>query len=365
MTTRLVYLVSHLRPSCSAKQVVLLAQNLPPDSFDVHVCAFQSGGSLEQELRQHGIDVHVLGWKNRFDLRQIWRLRHYLRDLSPDIVHTSQPLANCLGRLAGTMAGVRHLVVSRHETEGKPTYWRSMMNLVSRWQTTQIVCSTEALKQLEIRRFAAEKLAVIPFGLPPPIMKYGDRGHLLDLLGLPPTSRLVGVLGHLEPRLRFKDIIWAMDILKVIRDDVFLLIMGRGPSEWRLQRFQRQVQITDQVRFLTNEAHVSAALYHLDCFCSPGKLLGMKTSVMEAMVSGIPVVASDSPGHRALIEREKTGLLASVGDRAGFARQIQLLLDDHQLSATIGQHARESVTARFSAKKMVDAFRNVYESTLS
>ncbi|MEM8678042.1 MAG: glycosyltransferase, partial [Planctomycetota bacterium] len=76
------------------------------------------------------------------------------------------------------------------------------------------------------------------------------RGTIRHQLGLPLDSKLVGMAGSLGPEDHLKDAIWAADLLKVVRDDVHLLLIGNGPDRWRWEKFRRAVQIEDRVHFL-------------------------------------------------------------------------------------------------------------------
>ena len=122
---------------------------------------------------------------------------------------------------------------------------------------------------------------------------------MLEQLGLPDDARLIGTAGPLVGAERVKDLIWTADLLKCVRDDVHLLVLGDGPQRWRLERYRRQVEITDRVHLLGRRADEPAILASLDCFwLGAGERLS--TALLEAMAAGVPVVIADTPVHRAL-----------------------------------------------------------------
>jgi len=186
------------------------------------------------------------------------------------------------------------------------------------------------------------------------------RQQLLAPLGLPVKSRLIAFVGRLAPHDRVKDAIWAADLLKVIRGDVHLLIFGDGPQRDRLWKYRDQVAIRDKVHFLGQRGDVARWLPHVDVFWSTRAREGQSLAIMEAMASGVPVVATDIPGTRDLVLCDQTGFLVHLGDRAEFARCAIRLLDNPDLAARLGQAGRQRIETEFRADAMIDRYADLY-----
>jgi glycosyltransferase involved in cell wall biosynthesis len=201
---------------------------------------------------------------------------------------------------------------------------------------------------------AAHKIEVIPSGTCQAAPSVATRGQILDRLGLPDSVRLIGWAGRLEADRGGKDAIWAADLLKVIRDDAHLLIFGAGPHRERLVRFREQVEIADKVHFLGPRGDLYEFLPNLDQFWSTRRRPGMPQAVLEAMAAGVPVVATDVPGTRELIEHEASGYLFAPGHRAGLARWAEYLLNHSDTARQIGAAGRQRVENEFSVEKMVE-----------
>ena len=182
---------------------------------------------------------------------------------------------------------------------------------------------------------------------------------------MPADSRLVGLVGRLWPQKRVKDAIWATDLLKVIRDDVHLLVIGDGPQRNRLRRFRDQCRIRDKVHFLGERGDVPRLLPHFDVLLSTSGYEGQSNVILEAMAAGVPVVASDIPGTRELVVPDVTGYLVPVGDRAAFAKYTHRLLNDSSLAAQLAAAARERVQSEFSVEKMVGRHVELYREVLA
>ncbi len=191
------------------------------------------------------------------------------------------------------------------------------------------------------------------------------RAAFLAELGLPPEARLIALVARLWPQKRVKDAIWAADLLKVLFSDVHLLIVGDGPERAALERYRRLCHIDDQVHFLGHRDDVARILPHCQLLWLTSGYEGMPNAVMEAMASGLPVVATDIPGVRDLVVPGETGFLAPVGDRAALAKHAYRLLEDPLLARRLGAAGRERVAREFSVETMVARFASLYRELLA
>ena len=366
MKRRILQIIPSLDRSGAEKQLTLLACGLPRDEFEVHVCALTRGGPMRDPLRAAEIPVTVIGKRWRVDPRAYWKLRRHIARLAPELVHTWLFAANSYGRLAARACGVRSLVAAERCVDS----WKGGTELsVDRFlarHTARIVVNSPAVRAFYVGRGLPEaKLLVIPNGVAPPPVAAGNRQQLLAELGLPEGARLVALVGRLWPQKRVKDAIWAADLLKVIRDDVYLLLVGEGPLRERLLRYRDQVQIRDKVRFLGERSDVPRILPHLAALWSTSSFEGQSNTIMEAMAAGVPVVATDIPGTRDLVEHDRTGYLFPVGDRAALARYTQRLLENDELARRLGGTGRQRMAAQFTVEQMVARHAELYRELLA
>lgn len=370
---RVLQIIPTLVRGGAEKQLVLLARGLPRDQFDVHVAVLTRSGPLEAELRQAGIPVTLIGKRARLDPLCYWRLRRHIRRLQPDLVHTWLFAANAYGRLAAHAAGVRCLLAGERCVDP----WKGTWQLaIDRWlarYTDRIVTNSRGVVEFYAAHgLPAEKFVVIPNGVPlPPEGAAGgepagertDRSSppLRKALGLPATARLIGAVGRLWPQKRVKDLIWAADLLKSLRDDAHLVIVGDGPQRARLERYRRQNEITDRVHFLGERGDVTALMRQFDLLWLASAYEGQSNAILEAMAAGLPVVATDIPGNRDLVIPDQTGYLIPVGDRFEFARRTHWLLEDEGLRRRLGQAGRLRVATEFTVERMVARHAELYQ----
>ena len=180
----------------------------------------------------------------------------------------------------------------------------------------------------------------------------------------PPDARLIGVVGRLWPQKRVKDLIWAADLLRVLHDNLRLLVIGDGPERATLERFARLASDLDHIRFLGHRDDAWRIMPHLDVFWNGSGYEGQPNAVMEAMAAGVPVVASDIPGNRELVVPGETGYLVPIAGRAARARATDQIFNDPALAARLGAAARERMLEHFSIDENVRRHAELYRELL-
>jgi len=362
---RIVHVISSLGWSGTARQLTLLAGATPRAEFEVHVCALDQAGPLAEPLVRAGIPLEVIGRRSPVDPQSFWRLANHLGGLKPDLVCTWTPMAHLYGQVSAAARGINHCLAVLREVvpDDRPVAWALRRWCVRRCHAA--VVNSPALVDFYARwGLPAERLRLVRDGVPSAGPGSTTRGQLLAELHLPPNSRLIGTVGQLHPRQRLKDAIWAADLLKVIRDDVHLLVIGDGPHRDRLRRFRDQVVIRDKVHFLGQRGDVQRLLPHLDVFWSASAPGGPSLAILEAMAAGVPVVATDISATQDLVLDGQTGYLVPVGDRARIAKYANRLLNDAELARQMGQAGRQRVIDHFSIGAMVAQHLELYREVL-
>jgi glycosyltransferase involved in cell wall biosynthesis len=365
VTRRILHIVPTLDRAGAEKQLVLLAENLPRDEFDVHVCAITSGGALADDLERAQIPLTIIGKQWKFDPLAWWRLRQHIRKLKPDLVQTWMFTANAYGRTAALSAGVPRIVASERCVDSwKAPHQLAIDRFLAR-RTDRVIVNSRGVENFYVGEgVPAEKIRLIHNGIGPSCDGSLSREQLLAELGLPQGTRLIGAVGRLWPQKRLKDLIWATDLLKTIRSDVHLLIVGDGPQRRILDRYRHLCNLDAKVHLLGARNDVPSLMPHFDLLWLASAYEGLPNAIMEAMVCGIPVVASDIPGNRELVTHGQSGFLVSVGDRAGFARYAHKILEDPSLAARLGQAGRQRIINDFTIEAMVEKHVALYRELL-
>ncbi len=343
------------------KQLCLLAESLPSDQFDVHVILLTRDGPRSKSLRDSGIPVTVIGKRFKADPTALIRLRRELLRLKPDVVHTWLFAANSFGRAAARLAGVPAIIGSERCVDP----WKSSSHFLVDRQLARI-SKAITTNSSGVRDFyaahgiASDLFQVIPNGIRAGQPQSISKDEAFGRLGVPTDKKLLLAVGRLWPQKRYRDLIWAAELLATVREDTVLVIVGDGPQRGELLRHRDAVSTHDSVRFVGARNDVDELLPHAGLFWIGSEYEGQSNSVIEAMQAGVPVVASDIPGNRDLVIDGVTGRVVPLGDRAEFARQSNVLLDDPDLAGQYGLAAQRRIETEFTVEKMVQSHADLY-----
>lgn len=359
---KLLLVIPTLDRSGAEKQFTLLATRLPRDEFDVHAVALTRGGPYEKELADAGIPLTVLHKRLKFNPVTLWRLRRLIANQQPDIVHTWLFAANAYGRLAAGRSSAKFIVSERCVDSWK-SGWQLKLDRRLLPRTAKMVANSKSVQNFYADQgVPGELLTVIPNG----IETRGDRAtrdernQALAEFDIPADAHVVGYVGRLARQKRGRDLIWALQILRQLRPNIYFLIVGDGPEAAELKALARHFGCDSLIRFLGHRADAARITSLLDVAWLASDFEGMSNSVMEAMAWGVPVVATDIAPNRELVIDGETGFLVKVGDSTGFAQFADRILADAELSARLGNAARERMRAEFSVEKMVEAHIALY-----
>ncbi|MEM7811094.1 MAG: glycosyltransferase [Planctomycetota bacterium] len=363
---RIVLLTPTLDASGAEKQLTLLATRLPGAGFEPHVVTLPRGGPYERTLAEAGVPVTHLGKKYRVDPWAFGRLRGLLRELRPDVLHTWMFTANGYGRLAATKGGPKVVVSERCVDSWKGRLRRGLDRaLIGR--TDLLVGNSRPVADFyEQLGYDGAKVRVVPNAVEAP----DDASRTVEAkaavraeLGLG-DGPVIGTFGRLAAQKRVDELLWAMHLLKQVDPRVTLLVVGDGPERARLERLAAGWEVTPHSRFLGHVDDAARLWPACDVAWLASGFEGMSNSLMEAMAAGLPVVASDIPANRELVEEGVTGRIVPLGDSVAFTKTTRRLLEDPAAAAALGTAARARMRARYGVDAMAAAYAEIYREVL-
>ncbi len=187
-----------------------------------------------------------------------------------------------------------------------------------------------------------------------------DLGQLRSALGLPADARAILSVGPLVRDQGIKNALWALDILKYLYQNLFLLVVGDGPEREALERFARNIAVTDRVRFLGWRDDIPELCQIAEIIWVPSLRDDLPLIVLEALAAAKPVIASRLPGIASVVEDGRTGLLVPPGDKPALARQTRVLLENPALGRRLGAAGREHAAQAFSPDLLVERHLDRY-----
>jgi sugar transferase (PEP-CTERM/EpsH1 system associated) len=180
-------------------------------------------------------------------------------------------------------------------------------------------------------------------------------------LGIPVGRIVIGNVGRLVPIKDQATLFRAAEMLIDIGKDVHLLIVGSGPELAKLRaRAEGSRLLAGRVTFELESDRIPELMNAMDMFALTSICEGMSNTILEAMATGLPVVATRSGGNPELVEHGRTGWLFSPRDAEALAQGLIRLVDDSELRRHFGQESRRTAVDRFSLLDMIRGYRDLY-----
>ncbi len=369
--------------------------NLPVKILQISSARTYGGGErhfvdLCRELVARGHEVHVVlrptnEWQEKLDFIPSDRIIHasirnafgifsaqkiarYVRENAIEIVHAHAGRDYIPASLVCRMSSGVKCVLTRHVLfPMKPFHKVALRNL-----SKAIAVSSAVAKNLgDI--FPTEKIALIPNGLDEPELPDEKRKELRDAFRffheIPFDVPMIGTVGELKPLKGQRDFILAAAEIAKVYPDARYLIVGRdnsagGTFRNELRRLAKVSGIGERTLFLDWIDDLPSLMSALDVFVSPSHSESFGLAILEALVCGVPVVATETEGAKELVEDGKTGSLVSIGDAVGLARAVIGRLSDPDQASAMASVARTIARDEFSLQRMVDKTEEVYHNVL-
>ncbi|MBX3394886.1 MAG: glycosyltransferase [Phycisphaerae bacterium] len=371
-TVRVVLLTSSLERGGAERQVVELANALDSSQYHVHVVSLSTENPLASDLRDAASRLVVVPKQRRFDLPLVFKIARLLRKLKADVVHSFMFDAEIVGRLSGRLARVPAVVCSnRCPHHGRGRFKRWVSRVTEPCFDVMIANSWAGMAfERDEQGVGANKLCVVPNGIDVNRFFPGRREDIRAALGVGPETVAIGMFAHFRGNKDHATLINAFAGLARGPRPVRLILVGgadgAGP-EFIHGQCRAQVDrlgLTDQVSFLGARSDV-ADLYHaMDVKALSTLFEGTPNAVLEAMASGLPVVASDVCDNRRIVQDGVNGFIVPPRDSITLADRLKRLVDDADLRARLGASARQRAEREYSVSTLARRTAAVYLSVL-
>ncbi len=370
MTAHIVHIVHRFDTGGMENGMVNLFNTLPPDRYRHTVIALTDFSDFRHRITAQRVDFyalnrppgHSLGWTVR-----LWKL---LRSLKPDLVHTRN-LAALEAQFVAAAAGIRATVHGEHGLDVFDLYGRNWKyNLLRRaarplvsnyiavsrdletWLREIIHVPPHKLNQIyngvDSTKFQPRAGARPEFAHPESIV-FGSVGRMVEVKDYPLLTRAFIQLMRQQPERA---------------ERARLVIVGDGPSREACLELLQGAGLAHLAWFPGARDDIAEIMQALDVFVLPSKNEGISNTILEALASGLPVIATAVGGNIELVEDGVNGLLVTPGDVAEMVQALLFYLDTPARIAEHGETARRQAVQRFSIPAMAVAYAAMYDQTL-
>jgi glycosyltransferase involved in cell wall biosynthesis/peptidoglycan/xylan/chitin deacetylase (PgdA/CDA1 family) len=349
--------VDRYAPGGTQRQMIELLARLDRRRFVVYpVCFHREGAWFRRvaELDQPVTLFPIHGFRRPDTTRQLLAFARWCREREIQVLHTCELYSNIFGLPGAALAAVPVRLGSRRgfvESPGLQRLQRAAYAAAHR----VVANSQAAADRLRLEGVAEEKIRVIPNGIDPdtfPPRQYSTYPRRIALVACLRQEKRIDVLIDATPRILTR------------HPDAEIIIAGDGTCRDALIEQARGLGVADRVRFLGHRDDVPAVLSAADIFVLTSRSEAFPNSVMEAMASGLPVVASAVGGILELVVDGRTGRLVPPGKPEALADALLGLLDQPERVEAFGRAGRRSIEQNYSYVRMVDQFEALYLSEL-
>lgn len=362
---RIVFVIDTLVSGGAERHVVRLVEGLLRSGrFLPSVYCLSRFGPEVATLEALGVEVRGLDapWCRSPTrvVRSVIDLLCYLRRERPEIAHCYLYNGGILGAVVARLAGIPYVITTRrwvHDYQGlRLVMVRLISTAMDRCSDRIISVCQAASRQAMAEGTPSEKIRTIYNGVPLPPLPPPRDGHR--------RGPVFGCVAELHPRKGLSYLLDAFPTVLASLPQARLLMIGDGVEREQLEVRCRALGIEQAVDFLGVRADIPALLQTLDVFVLPSLQEGLPNVILEAMVAGLPIVATPVGGVPEVVDHGVTGLLVSPGSVDELAAALIELGRDPARRALLGQRAWQVPATRFGVQREIDETIAVYEEIL-
>ena len=341
-------------------------------------CALSSIG---KQLIESGYVIHNIPFRRKlisiFHVKAAWRLLGLINHRKYQVIHVHTAMAAAIVRFVAKLAGVPTVIYTAHGF-----YLNENMNMLAqaavvtvekilgRWATDWLFAVSSETAELanKCRFLSHDRIIYIGNGVD--LSKFGSgalRNKHRETLGIEDNEQVIGFVGRLVEEKGIFDLVEAFHIVKKTYANAKLLVIGDTLESDRDTHVKSKLKekivtydLEESVILTGFREDIPELLAAMDVFCLPSYREGMPMSILEAMASSLPVVATNISGSREAVLEGITGTLVPVRSPWKLADALIEMLSDQEHAARLGRAGRERVAAAFDEKTVISTQLELY-----
>lgn len=312
-----------------------------------------------EELERKKINYQVITGITH--LATIYQLKKLCDQWQPDILVAHGFPEHLLGRHAGLLAKVPHLIQVEHNSKERYTPWKLYQTRKLSKSTDRVIAVSEGVAKVLSKQGLKAPIQTIPNGIDTTL--FGG-SNLLPINKRPQDLIMIGRYAKSKDHVT---LIEALDQLKQkgIRPNLTLVGSGRKRYKKEVHELVRRYELQNQVNFIEYSSEVDKLLLQHKVFVMSSRFEGLNLAVLEAMASGCVVVGSRAVGVEELIEDSEDGFLFPIGDAVELASIIDTILSAPLAYQKLAVAARKKSLIHYDKKQVTQAYYKLFQNLLT
>jgi glycosyltransferase involved in cell wall biosynthesis len=359
---RVAVMIESDGPGGAESMVLALADGLAARGIDVRPAVFGGGeGWLTERLQAAGHSVYLPKLSRPLDAAVALRMARWVREQKLSVLHAHEFTMGFYAGVAGALARTPHVLTMHGGTAfSTATRRRIALGLSARRATAVVGVSESTCEHLATSlAMVASRVELVPNGVR---HRPGDRDATRASLGLGGADQLLLAVGNLYSVKGHTTLIAAAAQL-VHREGLppwRIAIAGRGDQEESLREQIAAAGLDGHVQLLGLRSDIPHLLAAADGWVMPSLNEGLPLALLEAMLSGLPVVASAVGGIPKLVLPGETGVLVPPGNADALAVALDTLLRQPHHAQKLAHEGRRLVQEQYSFDAMIDRYLSIY-----
>jgi glycosyltransferase involved in cell wall biosynthesis len=361
---RVLHLSSEKAWRGGEQQIAYLLEELAGSEIENFVAVRQHSEFEKYAIRKN-IPFFSLPFANSFDLNTALALKRICLENEIDLMHLHSSKSHGIGVIASVLGNLPTLVLSRRVD------FVPKKNFLTRWKYNhpsikRIVCVSDKINQT-MRAFVKrpERCVTIHSGVD--LQKFNTKGspaRLLEEFKLPAQAILIGNTSALDVH---KDYFTFIDTIAILQQKGFPvkgMIIGTGPLEAELKKYVAMKNLIPEIIFTGFRTDIRDILPSISIFLMTTRVEGLGTSILDAFLAAVPVVATNVGGIPEMVVHEKTGMLAPAGDAHTLALHCERIISNESFRSHLISEGRQKVL-EFSKERTAQKTLTLYREVLS
>jgi len=343
---------------------------LNQDLYKVHlICLENASEGYTELLSKEGIEIRYFFRSYKYDLRPAFSIYRYIKEKQIDLIHTFENLGSLYGLLAAKFSG-RSVISSAIRNSKDENFKLKISKKIFAQFADILVSNSQAgfinrfnklrphyrvvYNGVDFTRFQNEKIDLL---------------GIKDELGVTNFKYIVGMVASLSENKDQDTLLDAAPLILEFFPDTLFLFIGDGPRRKILSEKVRQTGLNNNVIFLgyRNDVERLMQIFDVAILLTNSDIIleGISNAIIEAMIVGIPVVASQGGGTDEIVKHDVNGVLVPPKSIQKTAEAVIELLKDKPKAKRLSKTAKISVTQKFSLYKYVKEYEDVYQELSS
>lgn len=359
-----MHLIHQLNAGGMENGVVNIANHIDRSKFDLSICVFKAGGKLKAKLKP---DTRVFELEKRHgnDLTLPFQIRKLIKEWRPDILHTHAWGTLIEGLLASINSGVAVKIHGEHGTIQDAPAQLTAQRFV--WRFFDQVLSVSVNHKTKIADsigFPESRIKVIDNGVDTTRFKPLSESADKDRSSQEKKQIVIGTVGRLVPVKNQQLLVNAFERIQKRHQKLQLVFIGDGPLRSELQSLTSDLKISDKVAFMGERDDIPECLRKMDIFVLPSFSEGMSNTILEAMSSGLSVVATDVGDNARLVQNNETGFITASDCIDSLEKALETLIREPDKRTAFGKNGRTRIENHFSIHSMVQNYQSLYRTLM-